>query len=75
MSIEKEIFPEQLKIAKVTSLFKKGDNELMENYRPMSVLHPCFSKILERIIYKKLYSFFPENNILHEKQFGFQKQH
>ena len=48
LSIEKGIFPDQLKIAKVTSLFKKGDNGLMVNYRPVSVL-PCFSKILERM--------------------------
>ena len=46
----------------------------MDNYRPISVL-PCFSKILERIIYNRLYSFFSENNILYKKQFGFQKQH
>ena len=58
----------------MTPLFKKGDNALMSNYRPISVL-PCFSKILERIIYSRLYSFFSENNILYKKQFGFQKQH
>ena len=74
LSIEKDIFPDQLKIAKVILLFKKGDIALMDNYRPISVL-PCFSKILERIIYNRLYSFFSENNILYEKYFGFQKQH
>ena len=30
---------------------------------------------MERIIYNRLYSFFSENNVLYEKQFGFQKQH
>ena len=70
LSIEKGIFPDQLKVAKVTPLFKKGDYALMDNYRPISVL-PCFSKILERIIYIRLFSFFSEN----KKQFGFQKQH
>ena len=48
LSIEKGIFPVQLKIVKVTSLFKKGDNGLMGTYLPISVL-PCFSKILERL--------------------------
>ena len=74
MSIEKGIFPDQLKIAKVTPSFKKGDTALMDNYRPISVL-PCFSKILERIIYNRLYSFFSENNTLYKKRFGFKKQH
>ena len=67
LSIEKGIFPDQLKIA-------KGNNALMDNYRPISVL-PCFSLILERITYNRLYSFFSENNILYKKQSGFQKQH
>ena len=35
------ILPDQLKIAKVTPLFKKGNNALMDNYRPILVL-PCF---------------------------------
>ena len=74
LSIEKDIFRDQLKIATVTPLFKKGDNALMDNYRPISVLS-CFSKILERIIYNRLYSFFPENNISYKKQFGLQKQY
>ena len=71
MSIEKDIFLDQLKIAKVTLLFKKGDNALMDNYRPTPVL-PCFSKI---IVYNRPYTFVSENNILYKKQFGFQKQH
>ena len=74
LRIEKGIFTDQIKIAKVTPLFKKGDNALMDNYRAISVL-PSFSKILERIICNRLYSFFSENNIFYKKQFGFQKQH
>ena len=46
----------------------------MDNYCPISVL-PCFSKIWERIIYNRLYSFYSENNTLHKRQFGFQEQH
>ena len=66
LCIEKGIFTDQIKIAKVTPLFKKGDNALMDNYRPILVI-PYFLKILERIIYNRLYSFFSENNILCEK--------
>ena len=74
LSIEKGILPDQLKIAKVTPLFKKGDNALMDNYLPISVLR-CFSKILKTIVYNRLFSFFSENKILYKKQFGCQKQH
>ena len=44
------IFPEELKLAKVTPVFRSGKNELLTNYRPVSVLR-CFSKTLERIMY------------------------
>ena len=48
LSLEKRIFPDDLKIAKVTPVFKGGDCSKLRNYRSISVL-PCFSKILERI--------------------------
>ena len=35
----------------------------------------CFSKILERIIYNRLYQYLTENKILYPKQFGFQTGH
>ena len=36
---------------------------------------PCFSKILEHIMYNRLYKYLIENNILYSKQFGFQNGH
>ena len=50
------IFPNKLKIAKVVPVFKKGDNELLNNYRPISVL-PSISKIFETVIYNQLYDY------------------
>ena len=58
----------------VTPVFKGGDEKDLGNYRPISVL-PCFSKILERIMYNRLYNHLIKNNILYSKQFGFQKRH
>ena len=68
------IFLVEIKIARITPIYEGGDKENVVNYRPISVL-PCFSKILERIIYKRLYLCFTENNLLYNKQFGFQKGH
>ena len=74
ISLAKGDFPGKLKIARVTPIFKKGNNTLVSNYRPISVL-PCFSKLLECIVYNRLYKFLVENNILYQKQFGFQNAH
>ena len=74
LSLRKGVFPDMLNIARVTPIFKSGKEEFQNNYRPISVL-PCFSKILERIMYNRLYSHIIENNILYNKQFGFQKSH
>ena len=71
LSLEKEIFPDDLKIARVTPVFKGGDSSKLGNYRPTSVL-PCFSKLLERIMYNYFYKYLLENKILYPKQFGFQ---
>ena len=72
--INLDIFPEKMKIAKVTPIFKSGKKELLTNYRPISVLS-CFSKILERIMYNRVYNYLNDNNLLFHKQFGFWKGH
>ena len=74
LSLEKGIFPDDLKIAKVMGAFKAGDENEFGNYRPISIL-PCFSKIFERIMYKRLYNHLLNQNILYRKQFGFQQGH
>ena len=63
-----------MKIVKLLPTFKNGKKSITSNYRQISVL-PCFSKILERIMYNRLYSYLTENNILFNKQFGFQAGH
>ena len=60
-----------MKIAKVSPIFKGGNNLQAENYRPISVL-PVFSKILEKIMYNRVYNYFVENKLLFPKQSGFQ---
>ena len=66
--------PDQLKIAKVIPIFKKDDASIFSNYRPVSVL-PCFSKILERLVFNRCIEFIDDKNLLNEKQFGFRANH
>ena len=51
---------------------KGGSTQEVNNFRPISLLL-IFDKIMEKIMYKKLYHFLEENNILFKKQFGFRK--
>ena len=77
LSLSTGSVPEQLKVAKVIPIYKKEKKENVEifsNYRPVSVL-PCFSKILERLIFNRCMDYINNYNILNEKQFGFRPKH
>ena len=74
LSIEKDTFPNDLKIAQITPIYKGEDSSDKSNYRPISVL-PWFSRILECIMCNCLYKYLIKNNILYSKQFGFQNNH
>ena len=67
-------FISYFKKAKVIPIFKKGNPKLVENYRPISIL-PVFSKILEKIVHKRLYFYCNRMNIFSNCQFGFRKSH
>ena len=56
-----KIYPKAFKISKVSPIFKKGDNILLGNYRPISLL-PTISKIFEKIIYNQLSNYFNDSN-------------
>ena len=71
--LENGTFPDELKIVRVTPLFKDGRSSSLKNYRAISVL-PCFSKILRRIMYNHLYKHLSDNNILYRKHFSFQEK-
>lgn len=71
-TLETGIFPNELKIARVTPIYKGGGEHLLQNYRPISVL-PVFSKIFEGVINSRLDKFFSKHNVLNKCQYGFQK--
>ena len=56
-SLDTGIIPDDLTIEKVIPIYKSFDPSLLINYRPISLL-PAFSKLLEKIMYDKLMSFF-----------------
>lgn len=63
-------FPNTLKIAKVSPIYKSGVKTDPSNYRPISVL-PIISKIFERILYNRLYTYLKEKGFLIKQQYGF----
>ena len=73
-SISQGIFPEELKLAKVLPIFKCEDEQLVQNYRPISIL-PFFSRVFEQIVSKYIIEFMDENELFYKNQFGFRKQH
>ena len=75
LTFETGIFPDSLKIVKVIPVFKnKGSNLITNNYRPISLLSNV-DKIFEKLVHKRLTSFFLKHNLFYNKQFGFRKSH
>ena len=68
------VFPNKLKIAKITPIFKKDDRTLFTNYRPISLL-PIFSKVIEKVISIQINDFFVENKLFFNHQYGFRSGH
>ena len=58
------------KVANVTPIFKKGDKQLIKNYRPISLLPIC-GKMFEKIIFNNFYSYLTTNSLITKKQPGF----
>jgi len=63
-------FPTRLKFSQINPIFKKGNKTEISNYRPISLL-TSFSKVFEKVIYKRLYHNVNSNNILAKEQYGF----
>ena len=68
------VFPSVLKTAKVVSVFKKDSKLNYSNYRPISLLSNI-EKILEKLMYKRLYTFLDNKNIIYDLQFGFSQKY
>ena len=73
-SILSGYFPDQLKEARVTPLFKDGFADDPNNYRPISVL-PTIYKLFEKVVCSQFYDFLSQFKLLHDKQSGFRSKH
>ena len=74
LSLLTGVAPNELKVAKVIPIFIKGDSSLPSNYGPISLLN-IFDKLLEKIMYSRVYKYTTTNNALYDYQFGFCKRH
>ena len=70
--IEKGQFPNEWKKANVVPVHKKGDKQVLRNYRPVSLLSIC-GKIFEHLIYNNLHEFFIKNDIISSNQSDFKQ--
>ena len=74
LSINTGTHPDLLKIAKAITIHKKGSKLEVGNYRPISLLSNI-NKILEKIMFNRVYSFLEEHKCIYLLQFGFRQKH
>ena len=68
------VFPDNLKVAKVIPVHKKGSKLDLTNYRPISLLSNI-DKIFENFLYIRVQGFLDKNNVLYSQQYGFRKNY
>ena len=61
---------EKWKKGNAIPVFKKGDKQILKNYRPISLLPVC-GKIFEKLIFNEMFKFFIENDLISPNQSGF----
>ena len=73
-SLQKGKFPDKMKLADVTPLYKAKEKYYTKNYRPISFLITC-SKLLEKVMDTRIYTFLSDHGQLYQSQYGFRSQH
>ena len=73
LSFKSGCFPTALTQAEVYPLYKAGLKLDVSNYRPISLL-VTWSKVFERAMYNRVYSYLETNSLVYIKQFGFRKK-
>ena len=74
LSLSTGKFPDSCKLAVVTPIFKGGDVNDPNDYRPISIL-PLVSKCIEHCVNEQLTEYFENNKLLTNHQYGFRKNY
>ena len=74
MSFSEGQCPSFLKISSVIPIYKKDSKLIVANYRPISLLSNI-NKILEKLMFNRLYTFLESNKCIYDLQFGFRQKH
>ena len=74
ISLSTGVHPDLLKIAKAIPIYKKGSKLYTNNYRPISLLSNL-NKILEKLMFNRVYKFLEEHQCIYNLQFGVRKKH
>jgi hypothetical protein len=72
LAISSGVFPSAFKLGQIKPIYKNGDKSRVDNYRPITIL-PTLSKILERLMNKRLVTYVESNNYLSPAQYGFRR--
>ena len=56
--------------SKIVPVHKKGDRQIVNNYRPVSLL-PIFGKVFQKILFNSIFEYLQENCLLCDNQSGF----
>ena len=68
--LETGVFQSEWKKSNIVPIHKKGDKQMLQNYRPVSLLPIC-GKILERLVFNEMFEFFFENKLISSRPSGF----
>ena len=74
LSLSTGVHPDLLKIAKTIPIYKKGSKLTTGNYRPISLLSNL-NKILEKLMFNRVYKFLADQKYIYNLQFGFRSKH
>ena len=65
--VKQGVFPNIWKMANVLPVHKRNSKQLVDNYRPVSLLPIC-TKIFEKLLFDSIYEFLDKNKLLNSNR-------